>query len=75
MGWDQFKLNSGEDNLSCYEFNKYCIQYLFCKICGIEGFVYGMKFDGFVVVVVNVNCFDGVDLCSLNLYVVDGVFL
>jgi hypothetical protein len=57
---DQFKLESGEDNLSCYQFNKHVIDHLFCKTCGIKSFARGQGPKG-PTVAVNVRCVDGVD--------------
>lgn len=71
-GHDMFKLNSGDDSLTAYEFNKHRIKHLFCKTCGIESFAYGAKPDGSAMVAVNANCLDGVDPRSLHSHAYDG---
>lgn len=38
---DQFELNSGNDQLKTYEFNKHKIQHQFCQRCGIQSFSSG----------------------------------
>ena len=38
---ESFHLNSGEEVLTEYLFNKKAIRHLFCKICGVESFAYG----------------------------------
>ena len=69
---DKFTLNSGEDSLTEYLFNKQKIHHLFCKTCGIEGFAHATGPDGSAVVAVNANCLDGVDPKSLSPHAYDG---
>lgn len=69
---DKFKLESGEDNLTEYLFNKKHIRHLFCKTCGVESFAYGTMPDGSSVAAINVNCLDGVDPRALDSRQVDG---
>ena len=57
-----FKLESGEDNLSLFHFNTETIDHLFCKTCGIESFARGTDGKGTETVMINVNCLDGVPL-------------
>lgn len=58
---DQFKLISGEADLTEYLFNKRVIRHQFCKTCGIESFAYGQMPDGTKMAAINVNCLDVVD--------------
>jgi hypothetical protein len=67
-----FRLLSGEDNLTEYLFNRRAVRHLFCRTCGIESFAYGEMPDGAPVVAVNVNCLDGVDPRSLSATHYDG---
>lgn len=69
---DNFTLNSGEDSLAEYLFNKHHIHHLFCKTCGIQSFSYAAGPDGAEMVAVNANCLDGVDPRSLSPQQYDG---
>ena len=68
-----FRLSSGEDVLTDYQFNNKTIHHLFCSTCGIESFARGRSpKDGAEMVAVNVRCLDGVDPASLSPQPVDG---
>ncbi len=68
-----FKLLSGEGDLTDYQFNKHLIHHLFCSTCGIESFARGKRpTDGADVVAVNARCLDGVDVDGLEVKKVDG---
>lgn len=69
---EAFTLNSGEGNLTEYQFNKHLIHHLFCKTCGIQSFSFGTTPDGEEMVAVNVNTLDGVDARSLPSQAFDG---
>ena len=69
---DSFKLNSGEDVLTEYLFNKKQIRHLFCSTCGVESFAYGQLPDGTAMAAINVNCLEGVDPRALSSTHVDG---
>lgn len=68
----KFKLVSGEDQLSDYQFNKKVIHHLFCKTCGIRSFARGTAPDGTETVAINVRCLDGIDAASLKPTPYDG---
>lgn len=67
----KFQLQSGEDSLTDYQFNKHVIHHLFCKTCGIKAFARGKGPDG-PTVAINTRCLDGVDLETLNVTKYDG---
>lgn len=68
----QFKLDSGEDSLNAYTFNKHVIHYQFCKNCGTTPFAYGSDGKGSETAAVNARCLDGVDLSPLKIHYYDG---
>ena len=68
----QFKLTSGEGELTLYQFNKRVIQHFFCSTCGVESFARGKTADGRDTVSINVRCLDDVDLSALQLTPFDG---
>ena len=68
----QFKLLSGGDALTDYQFASKNIHHLFCLDCGVQSFARGTRPDGSPMVAVNVRCLDGVDLSSLPLTPFDG---
>lgn len=69
---EDFRLHSGEQNLTEYLFNQKSIRHLFCSTCGVESFAYGTMPDGSPTVAVNVNCLSGVDPRALDSEHVDG---
>ena len=69
---DVFTLESGEDNLTDYQFNKHNIHHLFCKTCGVTSFARGTRRDGAPMIAINVRCLDGFDLDAVTVKMVDG---
>jgi len=67
-----FKLSSGQDALTDYQFGKKRLHHPFCKRCGIRSFARGVGPDGAEMVAVNVRCLDGVDLGAITLNPFDG---
>lgn len=67
-----FNLETSEDALTDYQFNKKVIHHLFCKTCGIKAFGRGKGPDGSDMVAINVRCLDGVDLDALKPHAYDG---
>ena len=67
-----FTLESGDEQLSDYQFNHHVIHHLFCRVCGIKSFARGVAPDGSPTVAINTRCLDGVDISSLSVHHVDG---
>ena len=67
----QFKLLSGEDVLTDYQFNKHVIHHLFCRVCGIKSFARGKGPNG-ETVAINVRTLDGVDAFHIPSKNIDG---
>lgn len=68
---EQFTLESGEENLTDYQFNKLVIHHLFCKTCGIKAFARGTGPHG-PMVAVNVRTLDGIDSFTIPTNQYDG---
>ena len=67
-----FKLLSGEDATTEFQFNKHVIHHLFCATCGIQSFARGKRPDGAEMVAINARCLDGVEVSELKVKKVDG---
>ena len=57
----QFKLLSGEDNLTEYRFGKEHIAHLFCSTCGVQCFGRGSNKEGNPTYAINILTLDGVE--------------
>jgi hypothetical protein len=68
----KFRLASGEDALTDYQFNKNVIHHLFCSTCGVASFARAEKPGAGPMVAVNVRCLDGIDAAELKPTMVDG---
>jgi hypothetical protein len=69
----QFKLLSGDADLTQFEFNKHMIRHQFCSTCGIQSFAIGTHpKTGAKLAAINVRCVDGVDVDALKVKKVDG---
>jgi hypothetical protein len=69
----QFKLLSGQADLTKFEFNRHMIQHQFCSTCGIQSFAIGTHpKTGAKMAAINVRCVDGLDIDTLKIKKVDG---
>lgn len=68
----RFRLLSGEDALTDYQFNNKIIHHVFCRHCGVGSFSHGPTPDGRNVFAINVRCLDEVDPGALTLTPFDG---
>ena len=69
----QFRLLSGDTDLTKFEFNRHTIQHQFCSTCGIQSFALGTNpKTGAKLAAINVRCVDGLDIDALNVKKVDG---
>ena len=68
---DQFRLESGETNLTDYQFNKHVVHHMFCRTCGIKPFARGQGPKG-PTIAINLRCLEDVDVGALNLTHYDG---
>jgi hypothetical protein len=69
---DAFTLNSGDDALIDYQFNKRQIRHRICRHCGVQPFAEGAMPNGAQVRAVNLRAVPSIDLDSLTLKPVDG---
>lgn len=69
---DNFKLLSGDDSISDYQFGKQTIHHYFCKKCGIGPFGKGTMPDGKKMRAINVRCLDDIDFEKIKPMPVDG---
>ena len=72
VGADEFKLLSGVDDLTDYQFNKKIIHHYFCRHCGVGSYSQGQGEDGSMGYGINVRCLDDVDVAALTLTPYDG---
>ncbi len=67
---DRFRLLTGQDKLTTYEFNTKTAKHLFCSVCGIKSFYIPRSHpDGFSV---NFRCLDRSEFRSVKILSFDG---
>ncbi len=69
---EDFKLTSGEGDMTTFKFNKHVINHPFCSTCGIQSFANGKGPGGKDMVMINVRCLDGVDAEQFEVMKYDG---
>ena len=79
LGWlltfvpaTEFKLISGEESLTDYQFAKKHVHHPFCRECGVHAFGHGAGPGGVEMRAINVRCLEGVDISALTVTQVDG---
>jgi hypothetical protein len=63
----RFKLLSGKDSLTDYQFGKQHLHHTFCKFCGVHAFASGKARNGEDTIAVNARCLDDVDPWQLEI--------
>ena len=69
---EQLHLQTPQDELSTYRFNRHVIDHQFCPNCGCAPFGLGTAPDGKATAAINIRCLEGVDLTSVKRVPVDG---
>lgn len=72
---EKFRLLSGADAQTDYQFGRKTIHHLFCATCGVSSYATGAMPDGTKIAAINVRCLDGVDIASLKPTPFDGASL
>jgi hypothetical protein len=65
-------IESGEDALATYTFNRHVIRHRFCATCGCAPFGFGTAPDGTETAAVNLRCIEGIDLTGIERVPVNG---
>jgi hypothetical protein len=69
---NRFRLLSGQEVLSDYQFNKNVIHHYFCQKCGVRSFARGSAPDGTPTYAIHVRCLENVSLEGLTPVFFDG---
>lgn len=72
---ESFRLVSGEQQLTDYQFGKKRIHHLFCRTCGVRPFSRGTGNDGKEMIALNLRCVEGFDTAGLPVETFDGASL
>ena len=67
-----FKLLSGAEAVTVFQFNKNLVHHPFCATCGIQSYAHGKAANGMEMVMINVRCLDGVDATQFEVMTFDG---
>lgn len=68
----QFKLLSGKETLTDYQFGKRHLHHTFCNKCGIHAFASGKSKDGSDTIAINTHCIEDLDTSKLEVKHFDG---
>ena len=69
---EQFKLHSGADALTDYQFGRKNLHHMFCHHCGIRPFARGKGPDGKEMAAINIRTLDDIDLDAVPTKQFDG---
>ncbi|MFO0745491.1 MAG: GFA family protein [Myxococcota bacterium] len=69
---EHFRLLSGADAVTVYQFNRHIVRHQFCATCGTAAFGDGKGPNGVSMVSINARCLDDVDLSALPVKHYDG---
>jgi hypothetical protein len=69
---EKLKLQTPEDDVATYTFNKHLIRHQFCPKCGIGPYAVGTDPKGKAMAAINVRCLEGVDVGALERVPFDG---
>ncbi|HVE48713.1 MAG TPA: GFA family protein [Casimicrobiaceae bacterium] len=69
---DQLRVETPDDAVGSYMFNKHVIEHRFCPNCGIHVFGEGTDPKGNRMAAVNLRCIEGLDLESIPVQTFDG---
>lgn len=69
---DQLRIDTPEDQLATYTFNKHSIKHHFCPACGCAPFGMAADKSGAQKAAINVRCLEDIDLKTLQVIPVDG---
>lgn len=67
-----YRLITGADEVTTYNFNKNKIDHIFCKTCGTASYGSGSDGAGNTMIAINVRCLDDIDVNILKINHVDG---
>ncbi len=69
---DKLHLQTPEETLSSYTFNKHNIKHRFCATCGIHTFGEALDPKGNAMAAVNIRCLDDIDITAYPVRHFDG---
>lgn len=70
--YERLHLETPEENLSTYTFNKHVIRHRFCRECGIHPYGEGSDPKGNRMAAINIRCLEDIDLEAIPLTHYDG---